>query len=63
MLIKEEIVMGRSNEKATDLQNELICYQDGTPLLVENLLLTADSFYLPGIMAPSRTMGTIFAAG
>jgi urease accessory protein len=62
-LLKETLVLGRSAESGVCLRSRTDVSRDGQALLVEELLLDEETGVLPGIVAPSRVVGTVTAAG
>lgn len=62
-LINETLVLGRTAERGVCLHSQTAVSRNGQPLLVENLKLDENTHALPGIVAPSKVVGTVMAVG
>lgn len=63
LLIKENLVLGRSGENEVCLHSATNIHQDSHPMLVEQFTIDETNDRLPGILAPNRVLGTVIAAG
>lgn len=63
LLVKENLVFGRSGESGVCLHSRTDVSQQGQSLLVEELTIDEITGTLPGILAPGRVLGTVIAAG
>lgn len=62
-LLWETLVLGRSGEHEVCLRNRADITHRGEPLLSEDMVIDDQTRHLPGLVAPSRAIATLTAAG